>query len=177
LTSCRLEQLNISADPGFNIDIDMGFDLSNFEVSSLSEPLGLLSPHTLASSQTSIPDNELLLEEPAALEDYSSHGLDHDFQIDIGGPQNAMSARRASSVDTGGLGLAQEGGVFTNSDIGINDDEIVLLPQEIEIQQVQRENEDSNLPLGDHASLNLAISQDILRATSPIDAVRITVTR
>ena len=75
----RPEQLNLQADPGFNIDLDLGFDLSSFGTTfSSSEPSSLLSPRTLASTQTSFIEDEQMLELRPPLE-ASSHDAGEGF--------------------------------------------------------------------------------------------------
>lgn len=46
----------MAEDPSFDLDIDIGLDLSSFEISS-TEPSSLASPSTIASSRTSVIDD------------------------------------------------------------------------------------------------------------------------
>lgn len=75
MTRFRPEQLNLQADPTFNIDLDLGFDLSSFDLGSSPEPSSLLSPRTLPSSQTGSLDDEAFLTLAAPLDQSSSHGV------------------------------------------------------------------------------------------------------
>lgn len=71
----RPQQLNLQEDPGFNIELDLGFDLSSFNTSfsMSSDSSSLMSPRTLASSQSSfLEDDELFLQEPLPLGSSSS---------------------------------------------------------------------------------------------------------
>ncbi|KAK5099290.1 R8 protein [Lithohypha guttulata] len=75
VVTTRPHQLNLQEDPGFNIELDLGFDLSSFDTSFSvsSDPSSLMSPRTLASSQSSfLEGDELFLQEPLPLESSSS---------------------------------------------------------------------------------------------------------
>lgn len=89
LTLARPEQLNLQADPAFNIDLDLGFDLSSFDVSFSTEPSSVLSPRTLASSQSSFLDDENFLAPVSPLDVSSSHGAGggFDFMFDDAEPE------------------------------------------------------------------------------------------
>lgn len=84
LTLPRPEQLNLQADPAFNVDLDLGFDLSSFDLSFTTETSSLLSPRTLPSSQTGSIDEENLLAPAPSFEVSSSHdsGGEFDFVFD-----------------------------------------------------------------------------------------------
>lgn len=81
LTPSRPEQLNLQADPAFNIDLDLGFDLSSFDVSFSTEPSSLLSPRTLPSSQSSFPEDENFLGPTQPFDVSSSHGIGGEFDL------------------------------------------------------------------------------------------------
>lgn len=78
---CRPEQLNLQPSPSFNIDLDLGFDFSGFETNSTTEHSSLLSPRTLASSQTSIQADEHFLEPASPLRDPSSGDIGDGFDF------------------------------------------------------------------------------------------------
>lgn len=84
MTPSRPEQLNLQADPAFNIDLDLGFDLSSFDASLSTEPSSLLSPRTIPSSQSSFLDDEHFLEPAPAFELSSSHGIGGEFNLAFG---------------------------------------------------------------------------------------------
>ena len=105
----RPEQLNLQADPGFNIDLDIGFDLSAFDVSfPSSEPSSLMSPRTLASSQTSFLEDEQMLDVGPLLAVSSSHGAGKGFELDVTAPANDAANRHGTSKPASEMELEQE---------------------------------------------------------------------
>lgn len=89
MTLIRPEQLNLQADPAFNIDLDLGFDLSSFDISFSTDPSSVLSPRTLASSESSFLDDENFLGPAPPLDVSSSHGAGggFEFTFDDAGPE------------------------------------------------------------------------------------------
>lgn len=93
----RAEQLNLQNDPGFNIELDLGFDLSCFDTTfSDTEHSNLMSPRTLASSQTSYLDEEHGLGAPEFPEASSSHGAAAGFDFDAGDLNGPLFSDRPS---------------------------------------------------------------------------------
>ena len=85
----RPEQLNLQVDPGFNIDLDLGFDLSSFDTSfSFGERSSQLSPQILASSQTSFLEDERMVGLGPSLEAFSSYDAEEGFDFDRAEPRS-----------------------------------------------------------------------------------------
>lgn len=117
LTMIRPEQLNLPADPGFNLDLDLGFDLSSFDISfSTTESSSLMSPRTLPSSQTSYVEDENVLRISLSPSSLTRQDMDYGFGLNEGGIDSAeryqQSSRSANDIQFDDDAVIAEDEVF-----------------------------------------------------------------
>lgn len=154
LTFDRPEQLNLQADPTFNIDLDLGVDLSSFDLGSSTEPSSLLSPRTLPSSQTDFLDHEDFLGLAPPLDQSSSHdagignAFDYVFDDFDEGFQDDDQTKGAypvpGEIDEEGIGFANVGEEEDDNMLEITEDGEVIL----------RDRSDRAATISDHIVAN-----------------------
>ena len=112
----------MQVDPGFNIELDLGFDLSSFDLqdSSTDEPSSLLSPRSSASSHTSLQDDELGLVEQPPLHHSSSHRGLEGLDFDDGGFADDNNIQR-QTVQLQDLLLVQSNAITEDDSIQIKE--------------------------------------------------------
>ena len=120
---CRSDQLNLVTDPTFNVDLDMGLDLSFFDIVS-SQGSRSITPAALASTNTSL-SNDLDLEVPRVYtEDYSFSSADEvvDDLQDLLAVDSRQDTPRAEVADPAAVGP-----VVLEDDFYIQDDGDIML--------------------------------------------------
>lgn len=127
----RPEQLNLPTDLAFNMDLDLGFDLSSFDTTfSSSEPSSLLSPRTLASTQTSFLEDEQMLEPRPPLELSSSHDAGEGFGFDAGEefgfdalqPASGAAGQQPMSKVAGELAIGEQPSVIEEAAFEVDEE-------------------------------------------------------
>lgn len=117
------EQLNLPIDPSFDFDLDMGLDLSVFNISSsATERSSILSPHTHRSSQSSLlPEDDLNIPELALPSRDISGDEFFDFDMGAAGPTSSINkSKKYASTDL------DEPGIDLDPSFIINDDDMII---------------------------------------------------
>jgi len=165
----RPEQLNLQADPGFNIDLDLGFDLSSFDTSfSASEPSSLLSPRTLASTQTSFIEDEQMLELRPPLEASSSHDAGEGFDFDDIELASGAVGEQLLSKPASELAFAQQPSVVEEAAFDFDEEGNVIFRDE-QAQPLAVEHSASHgLGVGDQDTFELNVDADHTEARDDV---------
>ena len=117
------EQLNLQTDLAFNMDLDLGFDLSSFDTTfSSSEPSSLLSPRTLASTQTSFLEDEQMLEPRPPLELSSSHDAGEEFGFDDLPPARGAAGQQPMSKVASELAIGEQPSIIEEAAFEVDEE-------------------------------------------------------
>lgn len=125
----KSDQLNLHADPGFDIDVNMGLDLSVFDLlSDSTERSSMLSPYSVASTQSSLlPAEEVELELPQPLTiSPGDQFLDFNFDADSASsllprPEGYIVPLSSSSIITEGPAIDENPAFEIGDDGGLID--------------------------------------------------------